>query len=214
MTQCKRLTALVILLLASTALIPAWALDKTALHESPPRIWRLAEQEQAILEQQNLFFENKTVNDYLAQVSGRLWKHLDTDLTSPVVKIIMDPLPNAQAYPNGFFLVNTGMLSHLESEEQLAIILSHEMIHYARQHAPFLYEKLKAGTRNMDPAGPHFHPMSTDNAAVATIDALEKQADREGLALFEAAGYCPLYLAGTSVRPRGSITRRWVIRGI
>ncbi len=188
MTKHKRFIVPVILLLAWAA--PSWALDRTVMNDLSPRMRRLAEQEQAILEQQNLFFDDATVNDFLVQVAGRLWKQLETDLKSPTVKIVMDPLPNAQAYPNGLCLMTTGMLSHLESEEQLAMILSHEMIHYARQHTPLLYEKLKTGTRDLDPTDPRFHPRSTDNFAAATIDALEKQADREGLALFEEAGYC------------------------
>ena len=51
------------------------------------------------------------------------------------VGLLDDELPNALAFPGGQILVTTGLMKEVESENELAFILGHELGHYAgRDH--------------------------------------------------------------------------------
>jgi predicted Zn-dependent protease len=108
----------------------------------------------------------------------------------PTVKIISDTRIEAHAYPNGVCFLSTGMLDVLENESQLAMILAHEMVHYARQHTAALYNhfqptNLQYDSREADGVDP------VDGMTILhAIDSAERQADREGVAIIQAAGYC------------------------
>jgi len=50
-------------------------------------------------------------------------------------RILNSPVVNAFALPGGFVYVTRGLLSHLENEAQLAVVLGHEIGHVAARHA-------------------------------------------------------------------------------
>jgi predicted Zn-dependent protease len=50
------------------------------------------------------------------------------------VRVIEDPTLNAFAYPHGSIYVHTGLLARLESEDELATVLGHEMTHVENRH--------------------------------------------------------------------------------
>ena len=50
-------------------------------------------------------------------------------------RILDSPVINAFALPGGFVYVTRGILAHLESEAQLAVVLGHEIGHVAGRHA-------------------------------------------------------------------------------
>src|SRR5918994_2777956 len=55
---------------------------------------------------------------------------------TPVTFTVLDsPIINAMALPGGYVYVTRGMLSHLNSEDQLAAVLAHEIGHVAARHA-------------------------------------------------------------------------------
>lgn len=49
-------------------------------------------------------------------------------------RIMRDPVPNAFALPNGTIYVNSGLLSRLQNEAQLAAVLAHESTHVYNRH--------------------------------------------------------------------------------
>lgn len=49
--------------------------------------------------------------------------------------VVDSPTPNAMAMPGGVVLVTTGLLKFLQSEDELAIILGHEVAHIEERHA-------------------------------------------------------------------------------
>src|ERR1035437_6610244 len=49
-------------------------------------------------------------------------------------KVLRDPMPNAFALPNGTIYVNSGLISLLQNEDQLASVLAHEITHVADRH--------------------------------------------------------------------------------
>jgi predicted Zn-dependent protease len=157
---------------------PLHALNPTAPSMSENRLWRLAAQEQATLRQSGNILNDASLADYLQALTTRLWEQADSELNRPVVDVIMDTGMDAYTYPNGYIVLTTGMLDEIRNEDQLAMILAHEMVHYARQHAVAFYDQSQH----------HRNPFSP---AAHRIDVAENQADREGLTILKRAGYCP-----------------------
>jgi predicted Zn-dependent protease len=55
---------------------------------------------------------------------------------TPITFGVLDsPIINAMALPGGYIYVTRGMLAHLNSEDQLATVLAHEIGHLAARHA-------------------------------------------------------------------------------
>jgi len=50
-------------------------------------------------------------------------------------KLLLDPIPKAEALSTGTILVSTGMVSMLDNEAQLAYVLGHEIAHVEKNHA-------------------------------------------------------------------------------
>jgi predicted Zn-dependent protease len=188
MTTRRCIVTLSLLLLAWTA--PACARDAAIASPQSQRLWRLAAQEQATLEQRGVILRDASVSIYLETVAKHLWEQIDTDLGPPTLKIIMDTRMQAYAFPNGFIFLTTGMLDQIENEDQLAMIIAHEMVHYIRQHTAELYDHYRkpapeTGLQYAD------RPRSAGGEDIEQkIDAAEYQADKEGLSILKSAGYC------------------------
>jgi tetratricopeptide (TPR) repeat protein len=156
-----------------------------------------AEKEQAILAQSGFIYEDRDLETYLNEVVKRLHAPLRQSQTPPVVKVIKDPHLNVFVYPNGVIYIQTGILSRLDNEAQLAIILAHEMIHYMHHH-PFKafggYKSHRVGQESQGRLKDFLNRLGATLSMAAMAgysQALETQADVEGMALVTAAGYDP-----------------------
>ncbi len=49
-------------------------------------------------------------------------------------KLVLNPIPSAEAYSTGTVLVSTGLVSMLDNEAQLAYVLGHEIAHVEKKH--------------------------------------------------------------------------------
>lgn len=169
--------------------VSAWALETPADSGHALRLARLAAREQAILEQRGVILHDAALSPYLQAVCRRLWEQVQSDLENPVVQVVADTRTEAYAYPNGICFVTTGMIDQLENEDQLAMILAHELVHYARRHTVALYRHLRQHRSGWDA------PAGDTRQAIAALDgeqivgAAELQADREGVSIMLAAGY-------------------------
>lgn len=178
------------LMLLMAGAVQAIASDGPAVTEMGDRLWQQAANEQSALEERGVVLTDPELSRYLHNVTDRLWLHTPVRMEAPRVKVIMDPRIDAHAYPNGVCYLSTGMLGVLENESQLAMILAHEMVHYVRQHTVAFYNRLSNGGPPADTE--HDHPGGL-NGGLDTMQRLaeaERQADREGLAMIRAAGYC------------------------
>ena len=167
--------------LACMMLLLAWATPVITAHAAAPdqtnRLWRLAAQEQERLEQRGVVLYDASLSSYLQTVAERLWEQVSTDLGAPIVKVVMDPRMQAYAFPNGYCFLSTGILNRIENEDQLAMILAHEMVHYARQHTAALYDHFQMASHG---TGLPYADQSHAAGKVAMkqkIDAAEHQAD-------------------------------------
>ena len=70
---------------------------------------------------------------YLQHVGNRLAAASDRQLPYEFV-LINDSLPNAWAMPGGKIAFNRGLLYELNSEAELAAVMSHEIVHAAARH--------------------------------------------------------------------------------
>lgn len=93
--------------------------------------------------------------------------------------------PNAFALPGGYIFISRGLLALANSEDELANLIGHEIVHAARRHASARQEVERGG-----------NPLSMPWVRAANLAAygrdMERTADRGGQMLAAAAGYDPM----------------------
>jgi len=89
-------------------------------------------------------YRDTNVERYVTEVGNRVLaaSHLrrpgiDEQIrNTPITFGVLDsPIINAMALPGGYIYITRGMLAHLNSEDQLATVLAHEIGHVAARHA-------------------------------------------------------------------------------
>lgn len=107
---------------------------------------------------------------------------------------------NAFALPGGYIYINRGLLTHLNSEAELAAVLGHEIGHVTARHAVKQYTKAQAYQIGMAVTSiflpmPYGSNMLTDMVATAVIQGYgreaELQADELSITYLTRAGYDP-----------------------
>src|SRR2546425_2300005 len=139
----KTLAWLVILSLllpgcASRNVAPIGADGQAFKPESDERaLWAKAEKEEEALLKKAKVYDDPMLEEYLARIGDRLTPDEVRAAGGPGFKfgVLRDPTLNAFALPNGHVYVHTGLLSRLDNESQLAMIVGHEMTHVTHRHA-------------------------------------------------------------------------------
>lgn len=88
-------------------------------------------------------YDDPDLTEYVRRVGERVLaeSHLRRPDTPPEYRIdftfrVLDsPILNAFALPGGYVYVTRGLLAHMESEAQLAVVLGHEIAHVAARHS-------------------------------------------------------------------------------
>jgi len=80
------------------------------------------------------FVLDDVVNRRINEIGNRVAKASDLPDIKYTFRIINDPTINAYATAGGFVYVNTGLLDILESEDELAVLLAHEIAHISKSH--------------------------------------------------------------------------------
>ncbi len=85
----------------------------------------------------NMFFYDDYLESYMYSLIRRLYPNriIENRPGNLNVRIIKDMYPNAAVYPNGAMIITTGLLSIINSEEELLAILAHEIAHYVLDHS-------------------------------------------------------------------------------
>ncbi len=82
-------------------------------------------------------FPVKQVQEYVSEL-GRKLLPPSADITSRALEfrffVVEDPHINAAALPDGTILINTGLLGAMDSEAELALVISHEIAHVLQAH--------------------------------------------------------------------------------
>lgn len=112
----------------------------------------------------------------------------------PLVVVLDDQkLINAFAAPGNFVFISTGMLNFVESEDELAFVLAHEIAHIELDHGLNAIKQKQGADLFKDVAGDAMPGLDglfdfMENGFSAD---LEGEADRRGAQLAVAAGYDP-----------------------
>jgi predicted Zn-dependent protease len=104
------------------------------------------------LEREGLVYHSRDLNAYVTQIGLSVVPlGLAVDRAQWQFRVLRDPMPNAFAMPNGSVYVNSGLLSLLENEDQLASVLAHEVTHVTDRHSFLHYRdyRKKAAIANI-----------------------------------------------------------------
>lgn len=130
--------------------------------------------------------EVKEVESYLAQVGARLAPHAHRKLPYQFHYIADEGFINAFALPGGHVFVGEGLLALMDSEDQLAAVLGHEIEHIDHYHSAERVQQEQA-LRKIPLGGLIGIPVEVFEAGYSKDQELE--ADREGTRLAVEAGY-------------------------
>jgi Zn-dependent protease with chaperone function len=89
------------------------------------------------IEESDLVFEDSYLESYLYSLIYKIYPNKLEDGRPGIlnITIVKDPTPNAFIFCNGSMFINTGLLSTINSEEELLGILAHEISHFVLDHA-------------------------------------------------------------------------------
>ena len=153
--------------------------------------------------------EDPYVTEYIGAIVKKLAKASRAEEFEVRVHVIQSPVVNAFTVPGGVIFLTTGIIFSMDSEEELAGIIAHEMGHVEGRHIAFRMEKGKvmglasaAAIMASMMIGARINPklgeaalafgmaeMQTKLLSYSRID--EDDADRRGARAMEAAGYGP-----------------------
>ncbi len=80
-------------------------------------------------------YRDKELQEYISLVGQRVAKESSRPNLEYHFTVLNDDIINAFALPGGYVYVTRGMLTHMNSESELAAVLGHEVAHITEKHA-------------------------------------------------------------------------------
>jgi len=144
--------------------------------------------------------KNVKVNSAMDLIIKRI-DEFDNSQMSYEVIVIDAEMINAFAFPGGFVVVTSGLISNSENPEEIAAVLAHELTHVLQRHGmrklvrqaglgiliSIVFGDVSALSQLMELSS-HLDSLSFDRSQ-------ERQADEGGLKIMQAAGISPGHLA-------------------
>jgi len=154
--------------------------------------------------------EDQALEKYVRRVGGTVAAHAHRRLPYEFHLIPDHNLINAFSLPGGIVYVGEGMLDQMETEDELANILGHEIEHIDHYHCIERYQiEAKLKNLNLDVVGQLLQlPLDFWEAGYHKDE--EFEADREGVRLAVASGYSP-YGAVTLFTRLAKLCKKYVI---
>ncbi|BAV91822.1 M48 family peptidase [Candidatus Desulfovibrio trichonymphae] len=153
--------------------------------------------------------EDPEVTEYVGQLLDRLVRAMPPQPYNFKGTVILHNTLNAFAVPGGYVFVFTGMIMNLNSEDELAGVLTHELAHVTQRHVATRLERAQfvtvsslllaiAGVAAGGPGGAvAVSAMNAGQAAMLNYSRIdENEADQIGLQYLVAAGYPPSGMIG------------------
>lgn len=177
-----------------------------------------AENSQKIAQQMGLY-QPQALSEYVQSVGQRLVAELDNPEFTFQFEIVDDPVPNAFALPGGYIYISRGLLALMISEDELANVLAHEIIHVTERHSvkqmrsgilPGLIElpgNIVGGIVSEDLGNLINAPISAGNDLILSGYGRghETESDDKGVALATKAGYRPHQMTDILVRLNSAV---------
>jgi predicted Zn-dependent protease len=165
--------------------------DTRSLAPEEQRLWHSAAELDEQLEKADYLFEDAELQAYLETVMHKLYPEYPGAIS---VRIVDSPSLNAFALPNGSIYINTGMLSRLENEAQVATVLAHEGVHFTNKHSWKQRRSIKSSTAFATGFGmvtgiPALGDLISLSSIYGYSKDLEREADADGFRRLQAAGY-------------------------
>ncbi len=163
-------------------------------------------------------YANAKMNAYLDALGQKLVSNLENPLFQYQFKIVPDVSPNAFALPGGYIYITTGIIPLLETEDELACVLGHEIIHSNNRHT-IRQAKKSILPKILEIPGNLLGVINKDigrlvNAPIKATNSLifasysrkfETEADDEGVKLAAKTGYDPTQLPKVLTRMNTAI---------
>jgi beta-barrel assembly-enhancing protease len=194
---------------------PAWAI-------SIKQEMELADEVMKVIRNRFELIEDPLIVEYVNRVGKKILNQLPAQPFTFHFYIINEPVYNAFAIPAGHIFIHSGLLSAMDSEEELAGILAHEITHAARRHISNRIENSKKvnlatmagmivgivlGVSSGDPSVAQTLTIGSAAAGQSVSLAYSRQdeteADQLGLKYLNAAGYSGRGLLSALKRIRG-----------
>ncbi|MEI8084695.1 MAG: M48 family metallopeptidase, partial [Paludibacter sp.] len=104
------------------------------------------------LKSNDLCFDDSYMESYLYSLVYRLYPSSLEDGRPGIlnVKIVKDFNPNAYVFSNGSLFITTGLLSTINSEEELIGVLAHEVSHFVLDHSVININKASQRQKNAE----------------------------------------------------------------
>ena len=131
---------------------------------------------------------DQVMQDYVTEVGRKVAGRARRKFDYKFHYVPDESLVNAFALPGGHVFIGKGMLRLIETEDELASVLGHEVEHIDNYHCAERYQ-LKAHTRNLPLAELLALPVQLFQAGYGKEQELE--ADRDGTYLAVMVGYSP-----------------------
>jgi predicted Zn-dependent protease len=104
--------------------------------EDEKQLWAEAESLEKKFAKSGLLYEDPDLDAYLKSVLQKLLPlNLKASEHLARIKVIKNPLLNAFAMPHGSIYLHSGILARMETEDQLATVMGHELIHFTHRHS-------------------------------------------------------------------------------
>ena len=139
--------------------------------------------------------EDKYVLQSIEEIKNRLSLSLKKTPFKYNVTVLKSPVENAFALPGGKIVIFTGILLKVDSPEELAGIMAHEIMHVEKRHAmkqivsrmglSVLFEIVVG---DMADAGSVILEVGSELLSLGYSRSMESEADIEGIKLLSAAG--------------------------
>ena len=144
----KRVSAMLllaglVLLPASQAAAPVQAIqpgEQPQAGSTEAELWYGMDQAEKDIKQSPYIMRDPALNAYVQGVLCKVTGPHCQDLRLYLVEV---PVFNASMAPNGVVLVFTGALMRIQDEAELALLLSHEFVHYQQRHSLQGWQKAK-----------------------------------------------------------------------
>jgi predicted Zn-dependent protease len=170
----------------------------------------------------NEFINDPTIKGYVERVGRKILATLPPQPFKYHFYIVKEDVYNAFAIPAGHIFINSGLLAAMETEDELAGILGHEIAHVVNRHISQRIERSKninfatmagmvagifLGATTGDPSA--MQALTIGSAAAGQTASLaysredEAQSDQSGLEYIRKAGYDPEGLLSVLKKIRG-----------
>jgi predicted Zn-dependent protease len=129
--------------------------------------------------------DDREIQRYVESVGRRVASRTERKLPYRFHYIADRDFINAFALPGGHVFIGAGLIERMDTEDELAAVLAHELEHIDHRHCAERYQLQNA----LDEGSPLAIPVAVFEAGYSKSEELE--ADREGLLLAARAGYSP-----------------------